>query len=211
MSLVAPPGFGMAAADQKAQVLALMLVYNDANPNLRSRMVTRRHLILTIVLAATKAPLSRAEAAAADDPVGIVNAIYIRAAKGKGEGGGGFVIENKSAKAKYLSKPLIALWDKAGAHTPKGDVGPIDFDPVTNSQEPDVKSFKAETEKLDATKAAISVTITGHNAPPAKAADQVIRYEFVREAGGWKIDDIKGSSDGEVWSIRAMLSDSLKD
>src|SRR6185437_7781258 len=50
MSLVAPPGFGMAAADQKAQVLALMLVYNDANPNLRSRMVTRRHLILTIVL-----------------------------------------------------------------------------------------------------------------------------------------------------------------
>jgi len=32
----------------------------------------------------------------------------------------------------------------------------------------------------------------------------------VREAGQWKIDDIKGSSDGEPWSIRAMLADYLK-
>jgi hypothetical protein len=30
---------------------------------------------------------------------------------------------------------MIALWAKADAPTPKGDVGPIDFDPVTNSQE----------------------------------------------------------------------------
>ena len=75
MSLVAPPGFGMAAADQKAQVLALMLVYNDAKPNLRSRMATRRQLILTTVLAATKAPLSRAEPAAADGEVWSIRAM----------------------------------------------------------------------------------------------------------------------------------------
>jgi hypothetical protein len=30
------------------------------------------------------------------------------------------------------------------------------------------------------------------------------------EPAGWKIDDIKGTSDGEAWSIRAMLGDSLK-
>ena len=174
-------------------------------------MITRRTLVLTALMLATEAPLARAEPATADDPVAIVNAIYTRVAKGKGDGGGGFVIENKAAKEKYLSKSLIALWAKADAHTPKGDVGPIDFDPVTNSQDPDVKSFKIETEKLDATKALIAVTITGRNTPPPKPADQVIRYEFVRESGGWKIDDIKGSSDGEAWSIRAMLSDSLKD
>lgn len=173
-------------------------------------MITRRLLILTILLAATEAPLARAEPAAARDPAAIVAAIYTRAAKGKGDGGGGFVIETKAAKAKYLSNALITLWAKADAHTPKGDVGPIDFDPVTNSQDPDVKSFKVETEKLDATTALIAVTITGHTAPPPKLSDRVIRYEFVREAGGWKIDDIKGSSDGEAWSIRAMLSDSLK-
>jgi hypothetical protein len=101
------------------------------------------------------------------------------------------------------------LWAKADAHTPKGDVGPVDFDPVTNSQDPDVKSFKVETEKLDADKALIAVTITG-NTPRSKPADQVVRYEFVREPMGWKIDDIKGAIDGEAWSIRAMLTSSLK-
>lgn len=173
-------------------------------------MITRRSLVLTSLLVATGAPLSRAEPVTSDDPVTIVTAIYTRAAKGNGGDGGGFVIENKAAKAKYLSKGLIALWAKADAHTPKGDVGPVDFDPVTNSQDPDLKSFKVATEKLDADKASIAVTLEGHRGKREKPADAVIRYDFVREAGGWKIDDIKGSGDGEAWSIRAMLTDSLK-
>jgi uncharacterized protein DUF3828 len=173
-------------------------------------MITRRSLVLTSLLIAAEAPLARAEPVASDDPVAIVTAIYTRAAKGKGDGGGAFVIENKAAKAKYLSKSLVALWTKADALTPKGDVGPVDFDPVTNSQEPNVRSFKVDAEKLDAAKALIAVTIAGHNTPARKPADQVIRYDFVRETGGWKIDDIKGSSDGAAWSIRSMLSDSLK-
>lgn len=173
-------------------------------------MITRRSLVLTSLLVATEAPLARAEPAFPDDPVAIVNAIYTRAARGKGDGGGAFVIEDKQAKAKYLSKSLIALWKKADAHTPKGDVGPIDFDPVTNSQEPDVKSFKVDAEKFEADKALIAVTLEGHNTSARKGADQVVRYDFVREANAWKIDDIKGTSDGEAWSIRAMLTDSLK-
>src|SRR5580700_9242647 len=136
-------------------------------------MITRRSLVLTSLLIATDAPLSRAEPTTSDDPVAIVTAIYTRVAKSKGDGGGGFVIENKAAKAKYLSRALIALWAKADAHTPKGDVGPVDFDPVTNSQDPDVKSFEVTAEKLDADKAVIAVTMTGHGAP-GKAADQVV-------------------------------------
>src|SRR4029078_7948421 len=84
------------------------------------------------------------------DPVAILTAIYTRVAKGKGDSGGAFVIENKAAKTKYLSMALGALWARGGAHTPKGDVGPVDFDPVTNSQEPDVKSFKVDAEKMEA-------------------------------------------------------------
>jgi Protein of unknown function (DUF3828) len=176
-------------------------------------MIARRTLVLLSfvgMLAANGPPLAHAEPASADDPLAIITAIYARAAKGKGDGGGGFVIENKAAKARYLSKPLIALWAKADAHTPKGDVGPIDFDPVTNSQDPDIKSFKVDAEKREADTATIAVTMTGHNTPPRKAADQAVRYELVREAGLWKIDDIKGASDGEPWSIRSLLSASLK-
>jgi hypothetical protein len=176
-------------------------------------MISRRTLISTGLAAVLAGPSRRAFAAppSPNDPLAIVNAIYARAAKGKGDGGGAFIIENKAAKAKYLSKSLIALWAQADAHTPKDDVGPIDFDPVTNSQEPDVKSFKAVAETTDADKAVIAVTLTGHGKPPSKPADEVIRYNFVRDNGQWKIDDISGASDGEAWSIRDMLKESLKE
>jgi hypothetical protein len=177
-------------------------------------VVTRRQLIFTAtagLLATTSSrPASAAAPAAPSDPVAIVTAIYTRTAKGKGDGGGAFVIENEAAKAKYLSKSLVALWAKADAHTPKGDVGPVDFDPVTNSQEPDVKTFKVVAEKLEAEKAVIAVTFTGRNTPPRKPADRTVRYDLVRDGAEWKIDDIKGASDGEPWSIRDMLAQSLK-
>jgi hypothetical protein len=176
-------------------------------------MITRRALILTGMvglLAGVGSQPAFAAPPSADDPVAVIKAIYSRAAKGKGDGGGAFIIESKTAKAKYLSKALIALWAKADAHTPKGDVGPVDFDPVTNSQEPDVKSFTTVADKLDPDKAVIAVTIAGRGAPRAKPTDNTIRYNLVRDAGQWKIDDICGSSDGEAWSIRAMLADSLK-
>jgi len=175
-------------------------------------MITRRTLVLTGAtgLAAAVSPPVLAAPPSPNDPVAIIQAIYARAAKGKGDGGGAFVIENQAAKAKYLSKALVELWAKADAHTPKGDVGPVDFDPVTNSQEPNVKSFKVVPEKLDADKAVVAVTISGRGAPRPKSVDNTIRYNLVRDAGQWKIDDINGASDGEAWSIRGMLTDSLK-
>jgi hypothetical protein len=176
-------------------------------------MITRRMLVLTGMAAPFAGLLSQptlAGSPAPADPMAIINAIYARVTKGKGDGGGGFIIENKAAKAKYLSKSLIKLWAAADAHTPKGDVGPVDFDPVTNSQQPDIKSFDAEAEKLEPTKAVIAVTLASRT-PLIKPADKIIRYSFVLEAKQWKIDDISGSSDGEPWSIRDMLTDSLKE
>jgi len=188
-------------------------VYKPAHPIREISMFSRRELVRSCTAGLLATALSRQAFAAPPspaDPIAIVTAIYTRAAQGKGDGGGAFIIANKAAKAKYLSKALVALWAKADAHTPKGDVGPIDFDPVTNSQEPDVKSFKVAPEKQEADKATLAVTIEGRNTPARKPADRTIRYEFVRDGAEWKIDDIKGASDGEPWSIRSMLTDSLK-
>ena len=174
-------------------------------------MVTRRKLILSGAAGLLAATLPRATLAAPGDPVAIVTAIYTRAAKGKGDGGGGFVIENKAAKAKYLSKSLIALWAKADARTRKGDSGPLDFDPVTNSQDPDVSSFKVSAGSQQADKATVAVTIESHQQEArANPADKTVHYDFVREAGQWKIDDIKGAVEGTAWSVRALLAASLK-
>jgi hypothetical protein len=177
-------------------------------------MITRRNFALACLLTGAIAPRARAAqpspAPSQNDPVGILNAIYTRVARGKGNSGGGFVIEDKAAKAKYLSKSLIDLWARADANTKKGDVGPVDFDPVTNSDDPDVKSFKVAAEKLETDAALIAVTITGRMAR-AKPSDEIIRYKFVREDGKWKIDDISGTVDGEAWSLRDILAESLKD
>lgn len=175
-------------------------------------MLTRRMLtsagLATLI---TSSGSARAAPPVANDPPAIVDAIYTRVAKGKGDGGGGFVIDNKAAKARYLSKPLIALWAKADAATPKDEVGAIDFDPVTNSQDPDVKSFTQATEKLDAGKATIAVTMAGHRNERDNPADLVVRYDFVREPDKWKIDDIRGAVDGKPWSVRELLTQYLKD
>jgi hypothetical protein len=37
-----------------------------------------------------------------------------------------------------------------------------------------------------------------------------MRLDFVRDAGQWKIDDIRSASDGSPWSIRGILETSLK-
>ena len=176
-------------------------------------MITRRALMSTAIAALLAGQMARpalAQTPAASDPVAILTAIYTRAAKGNGDGGAAFVTVDRAARAKYLSKSLVALWAKADAHTPKGDVGPVDFDPVTNSQDPDVKSFKVTSDKIEDDKAALSVTMTSHREPRKTSADDTVHYDFVREGGVWKIDDIKGSADGEAWSIRAMLQESLK-
>jgi hypothetical protein len=159
-------------------------------------MVTRRKLMLSGATALLATVLPR-HAAAADAPAGILTAIYTRVAKGKGDGGGTFVIQTKAARTKYLSSALVALWAKADARTRKGDGGPVGFDPVTNSQDPDVKSFKLAAEKQAADEATVAVTIESHQrGARANQADKTIRYDFVHEAGQWKIDDIKGAVDG---------------
>ena len=177
-------------------------------------MPTRRTLVftaLTAFLALSDFSIAHAATAPATDPTGIVTDIYARVTKGKGDGGGGFIIDTKAARAKYLSKPLNALWARQDAVTPKGEVAAIDFDPVTNSQDPDVKSVKLATEKQETDKATIAVTMTSHRDDRGNPADNVVRFDFVHEGNTWKIDDIRGAIDGKPWSVRELITQYLKD
>jgi hypothetical protein len=60
------------------------------------------------------------------------------------------------------------------------------MDPVTNSQDPDVKAFRVAAKKQGADKATVAVTIESHQRDSrANPADKTIRYDFVHEAGQW--------------------------
>src|SRR3990170_4097125 len=111
-------------------------------------MITRRALLLTTATGLLEAASSRAALAqtgVTDDPRSILNAIYTRVTRGKGDDGGGFVTLTRSARGRYLSRSFAALWLKAENRVQKGDGDPVGFDPVTNSQDPDVKSFALVT------------------------------------------------------------------
>lgn len=172
-------------------------------------MLDRRIFLLAIVV--LTAPPAFAQAPSPDDPVAFLNAIYARTAKGKGDSGGIFIFNTKAGKAKYLSNSLASLWRQAEARTPKGDAGPIDFDPVTNSQDPDIKSFNVSPEKIEAERATLAVSFSTRHLKFNDQKDTVIHYDLVRGPNGWKIDDIRGTTDGQAWAVRALLNLSLKD
>ncbi|ABD07424.1 Twin-arginine translocation pathway signal [Rhodopseudomonas palustris HaA2] len=170
-------------------------------------MLSRRtFLIATASLAVPAAALAQATPPAkppANDPTALLTRLYTASSPG-----GSDLVNSPKSRAKILSKSFAALWTRAEART-KDDIGPVDFDPVSNSQDPDIKAFAIKVEKEDDASATLAVTLTGSQ-PRDKAEDGVIRYDFVRDGGHWRIDDIRGAVDGEAWSVRKLLADSLK-
>ena len=82
----------------------------------------------------------------------------------------------------------------------------MDFDPVTNSQDPLVRAFDTAIEKQDARTATVLVRISDKPGPiTARARREFICYDMVLEHGRWVIDDIRGTIDTE-WSLRKMLT-----
>ena len=79
----------------------------------------------------------------------------------------------------------------------------------TTTSPPKAPRFSLDWPSTDSL-AVIAATISGRM-PRAKPSDNTIRYNFVREDGKWRIDDISGTLDGEPWSIRDILSESLKE
>jgi hypothetical protein len=146
-------------------------------------------------------------AAQAGDPLAIVSTIYQRAIK---EDGGGFLTLEHKDRLKYMSRSFTALWKKAEDNTPEGYVL-IDADPVSNSQDPDIKSFKVKQERREAKRATVAATFTESSERVRESKlDLTVRYDFVREGGRWMIDDVRGTVGGKPWSIRENLEYSLK-
>ena len=150
--------------------------------------------------------------AVAQDAAGRIIAIYKKAAAGKGEDGGNFVYQEKKDRARWLTKSLAALWDAGEARTPKGDQTPPGFDPVSNSQDPRVQNVKVAVERNDGKRATVAAsfdswlrgnTVDVQRANPPERV--TVRYDMVLQRGRWKIDDIRGLTDGKEWSIRAIL------
>jgi hypothetical protein len=113
------------------------------------------------------------------------------------------IIGNKKLRTKFLTKELGAAVQKDFDQSAKAnEVGALDFDPVSDSQDPMIKDLKIEPLSAEAGKAQVKVSFDRGDAK----RDELL-YDLVKEGGQWRVYDIskKGSAE-EAWSLRALLS-----
>jgi hypothetical protein len=152
-------------------------------------------------------------AAGADGgPTAPITAIYKRVVasfdgKQNNKDNGYFIWKNDKTRRQYFSAGTAKLWREADRLTPKGDQGPLGFDPVTNSQDPLVLAFEPSIERQDAKSATVLVRISEKPGPiTTPAPREFIRYDMLLERGRWLIDDVRGTIDTE-WSVRKIMAD----
>lgn len=164
-------------------------------------MLTRR-LLLASLLAA---PL--AARAADPDPAAIVTSIY----QADDPYGAAVSLQMRSDDRRALSRSFAALWNRSDAATPKEDEPVPGFDVASNSQGLDVASADVTVERQDAKTATVVATLTsGHPYTRNSPEENVVRYDFVRENGRWKIDDVRSHIGDKEWSLRRIFTEALK-
>lgn len=161
-------------------------------------MVSRRFFLAAAALAFAAPALAQP----ADTPEAFLTAIYTRITAGDGTAGGTAFIDGK-ARARVFVKDLVKIWDKADAEAEKtGEIGPIEFDPLTDSQDPEVRRFTLKSLEAVADRARIAVSLFRDRKPKAGEKPQtVLEFTLVREAGGWRIADIARKGGEMPWTL----------
>jgi hypothetical protein len=137
-------------------------------------------------------------AAAGPPPTDVVTTIYrIYAGPNRDYLAGS--IEDKRISA-YFKASLRNALAAMNARSRKTNEPILDFDPVTDSQDPRVErlSIAAESENVVA-----ATFFSG-------ATQHIVRFVFKPEGGAQKIDDISGGSGADAWGLRRIIAPGKK-
>jgi hypothetical protein len=148
---------------------------------------------LTVLAAAAVAVPSAALAAGESSPADVTTAIYRVYAGPKGDYQAGNLDDQRVVV--YFSKSLRAALKAMDARSKKLNEPILDFDPVTDSQDPQVEKLTIAAEGDAAATAAFFSGEVKH----------VVRYSFVREGDAWKVDDISGGGGDDKWDLRDII------
>jgi hypothetical protein len=155
-----------------------------------------------ILLAAAAAGFCATSALAAEpSPKDIVVEIYHVAAGPKGDYQAPSAIEDKQLR-KHFTKSLLAAQKSMDLRSKKLNEPILDFDPVTNSQDPSVRNLTIDVESADAAKTVVAASFDSEG----DKARNVVRYVFVREGEVWKLDDISGENGADKWDLRDVMN-----
>jgi hypothetical protein len=148
---------------------------------------------MVFLAAAAVAVPGAAQASGERSPADVTTAIYRVYAGLKGDYQTGNLDDKRVVV--YLSKSLRAALKAMDARSKKLNEPILDFDPVTDSQDPQVEKLTIAAEG-DA--AATATFFSGE-------VKHVVRYSFVREGDAWKVDDISGGGGDDKWDLRDII------
>ena len=155
-------------------------------------MIDRRR-----VLAAALALAAPAALAAPETPRDIVARIYKLSAGPKGDYSGSSAFFDGRFRKSAFSKALLSAVLAMEARSKKSGEPGLDFDPVTDSQDPSVRDLAIAAESESVATASFDVAGPGTR--------HTIRYVFAREGGGWKLDNMTSNYQGGNWDLRKLL------
>lgn len=141
---------------------------------------------------------------AARSPRDIVEAIYKVSAGEDGSYSGPSAFDDTKIRHLYFSKDLIAAVAAMEAKSAGGRI--LNFDPITNSEGPDVQNLDIAVESEQPDHVIIAAKF--------RSADDssILHYDFIKEGKVWKLDDIRGEIVGQrgQWSLREIIRNNLQ-
>lgn len=100
----------------------------------------------------------------------------------------------------YFSDHLNGLFKANAAKTPPGEALALDFDPVIAGQDGDATQVKVGKPEIDGSKA--KVVVKFKNGEPV-----TLYYSLVKQADGWKVDDIEDEAGQFPWKVSKIFAD----
>ena len=170
----------------------------------------RRCALLWIGLTAISAPVgtgvfaqtasvSKSAPVAVEEPRDIVAALYKLAAADAKKSSPTSPFFDRKTREKYFSKSFDVLISDAETKAAHDHDALLDFDPISASQDAEIQKVTLKTDVIEPGKAVVTATFLNH-----KQAT-IVTYDFVQTGGEWKINDIKGTTEKEAWSVRKIL------
>ena len=114
-------------------------------------------------------------------PDAVVRELYEAHRDGRGHV---FEKQGRLLQRKFFDAKLAALLWKVLTETPEGEVGNLDFDPLYNAQDTQIKNFRVGPPLIKGYAASVPVTFVNFDQPVR------IVFRLVRTNGVWKISNI---------------------
>jgi Protein of unknown function (DUF3828) len=162
--------------------------------------VLMRALVLSLVVissagavgAAAQTATTPLPAPAVSSPAAVVRELYKIHRNGYGP-----LFEKKGRKyhEKFFDRKLADLIWKDLTETPEGEVGHIDFDPLFNAQDTQIRNFRVGEAAVRGDAATVPVTFDNFD------KKEKIDFILVRTKAGWKISNIVYGTDSNFLKI----------